>query len=101
MLDAAKKALTFSAGLNFEDFKADELKQSAIIRQIEIIGEAASKVSKEAKKANPGIPWREIVGMRNRLIHHYFGVDVKLVWEALQKDLPQLVEQIKDMLSKR
>lgn len=69
----------------------DRLRQHALIKAIEIIGEAASRVSAETRSLNPEIPWREIVGMRNRLVHAYFEVDVELLWETVQRDIPKLI----------
>lgn len=64
------------------------------MRELEIIGEAAGKLSKNFKSEHPEIPWADIVGMRNRLIHEYFGIDVKLVWQTSQKNVPELKEKL-------
>lgn len=69
---------------------ADKMRQDAIIRKLEVIGETVKNLSEKAKRERPEIPWRQIAGMRDRLTHDYFGVDVSLVWAAVEKDLPKL-----------
>ena len=76
MLIAARKALTFAAELTYPQFIRSDLHQNAIIKSIEIIGEAASRVSADTREAHPEIPWHEIIGMRNRLVHGYFEVNL-------------------------
>ena len=76
--------------MDFEDFITDDKTSSAVIRKFEIIGEAVKKIPDEIKINYPNNPWKEIAGMRDRLIHFYFGVDYKLVWETIKKRLPEL-----------
>lgn len=92
----------WSKNISFDDFIEDKKLQSAIIRQLEIIGEAAKNVSEESKVSSPEIPWRPITDARNVLIHGYFTVDEKKVWDMVQLDIPKLsvhvcalIEQIK------
>lgn len=73
--------------------------QDAVVRRIEIIGEAARNLPSDFKEANPETPWLDIADMRNKLIHEYFDVDMELVWEVIQKDLPPLEKHIKKLLS--
>jgi uncharacterized protein with HEPN domain len=80
ILIAARRAREFSAGLTGEEFEQSALHQDAITRTLEIIGEAASRISRETRAAHPEIPWGDIIGMRNRLIHEYFRVDLAKVW---------------------
>lgn len=96
--DAIALIESWSRGKTFEDFMADEKLQSAIIRQLEIIGEAARNVSQERKVATPDIPWRPIMDTRNTLIHGYFTVDEKKVWDMVQVDIPLLKKQITSLL---
>ena len=91
MLTAARDAVEFAASLTFMDFERSHLHQNAILKAIETVGEAAAQVSQETRQAHPEIPWREIVGMRNRLVHVYFDVDLFRVWETVQEDIPGLV----------
>lgn len=79
-------------------FHTDKKTQAAVVRNLEIIGEAAKRVSAELKLANPSVPWRSIGGMRDRLIHGYFGVDLAIVWEVVRGDLPKLGEAVRAML---
>ena len=98
MLLAARDAEEFASELTFETFEDDKLRQHAIIKAIEIIGEAANSVSAEARDVHPEIPWREIVGMRNRLVHAYFEVDVELLWATVQRDIPKLISLIEPLV---
>ena len=94
MLDAALKALEFVAGRNRGDLDADEQLSLSLTRLLEIIGEAAGKVSEQGRKSCPEIPWPQVVGMRNRLIHGYFEVDLDEIWRTVQEDLPLLISQL-------
>lgn len=96
MLMAAQDALAFVAAMDEATFKASRLHQNAVIRSLEIIGEAAGKVSASGQAAHPEIPWREIVGMRHRLVHGYADVDLDLVWMVVRDRLPQLVANLRN-----
>jgi len=85
---------TFSKDLTKEDLSKNKLKQYAIIRAIEIIGEAAKNLSTKFKEENSGIPWREIAGARDRIIHHYFGADLDIIWEIIKRDIPELKKKM-------
>ncbi len=93
MLDAAEEALLIAE-------EGSRVSLLAVMKDIEIIGEAASKVSLELRNAEPGVPWRDIVGMRNRLIHAYFEVEPSFVWATVSRDLPLLVIQLRDILAR-
>lgn len=80
--------------MRFEGFQQDEKTVFAVIRALEIIGEAAKNISEDMKAQHPEIPWRNVAGMRDKLIHEYFGVNNKVVWDTLQEDLPGLKEKI-------
>jgi uncharacterized protein with HEPN domain len=88
---AAGDALAFVEGLDAEAFFASALHQSAVIRKLEVLGEAAGRVSKSCREAHPEIPWREITGLRHRLIHGYDDVRLDLVWEVTTRRLAGLV----------
>lgn len=85
-------------GLKFEDFEKSWPLIDASIRRISVIGEAANKVNEDFKKKYKNIPWKDIIGMRNVLIHEYFNVDEKEVWTTIKKDLPVLKKEIKKIL---
>ena len=91
MLEAAREALSFVEGQTRRDLESDRKLVLSLVREIEVIGEAASKVSSEAKAEFPGLPWQDIIGMRNRLVHVYFDVDLDVVWDSVTKDLPELI----------
>jgi uncharacterized protein with HEPN domain len=97
MLDAAREAGRFMDGRTKEDLVADRMLLLALVKEIEIIGEAASRVSSETRAELPSIPWSDIVAMRNRLIHAYFEVDLSIVWATLTSNLPLLIEQIEHL----
>jgi len=90
ILEAIESTERFVAGLDAEGFKHDDKTSSAVIRKFEIIGEAAKNVPDIVKQRYPDIPWKEMAGMRDKLIHFYFGVDYDLVWSTIKNRLPQL-----------
>lgn len=91
MLEAAEEAMGFAQGKDRRDLDHDRLLVLGLSRCLEIVGEAAAKVSPEARQAIPDLPWADIVGMRNRIIHAYFEVDLDLFWQTIALDLPALV----------
>lgn len=97
MLDAAEEAVGFVAGKQREDLDSDRMLTLALVRCIEIIGEAGARVSAEGRAEAPDIPWDEIVAMRNRLIHAYFDVNLDIVWQTIEDDLPPLIATLKDI----
>ena len=98
MLENAEKALSFVEGLDYDGFCKDEKAMYAVIRAFEIIGEAARQIPEKVRDDNPKIPWREIMGMRNKLTHEYFGVNTKVVWRTVQEDLPVIIPALRKML---
>lgn len=88
----------FSKGLSKSDFLKNNLKQSAIVRKIEVIGEAVKNLPRDFTKKYPTIPWEDIAGMRDKLIHHYFGVDLNKVWNVVEYELPKLKKEIQKIL---
>jgi uncharacterized protein with HEPN domain len=100
ILDALEKIDNFTAGLDLENFVNDDKTAFAVIRALEIIGEAARKVSKSIRSRYSDIPWQDMAGMRDKLIHDYFGVDLRVVWKTLQNDLPPLKKAITEVIQK-
>ena len=86
--------------INEESFLKNRQIQDVVVRRFEIIGEAANNISKETKKNFSDVAWSDIIGMRNNLIHEYFGIDLETVWDSVQNDLPKLKEQVVRMLEK-
>src|SRR5260221_14406980 len=87
MYDAVCSAENFIAGISYDDFVRDSKTIYAVIRALEIIGEASSKIPEDIRKKYPALPWNEMKGMRNKLIHEYFGVNVKVIWKTVKEDL--------------
>lgn len=100
MLVAARKIQKFSVGLTQETFNQSELHQSALIRELQVIGEAARLISEECKSAHPEIEWDKIAGMRNRLIHEYFRVSLRIVWQTTQNDIVPLIARLETLVPK-
>jgi uncharacterized protein with HEPN domain len=98
MVLAAEDALSFVAGLDEQAFGASDLHQSAVIRKLEVIGEAAGKVSKSFCAAHPEIPWQDITGMRHRLIHDYNDVQLDTVWNVVIEKLPNLIQILRPLI---
>jgi uncharacterized protein with HEPN domain len=98
ILLAARRALRFNVKATWEDFERDELRQHATARTLEIIGEAARKISPEFKAAHPEIPWADMIGLRHRLIHEYFRIDLRRVWDTVQNDLPKLIALVEPLV---
>ena len=97
ILESACKIQDYTAGLNFEDFIKDSKTIDAVIRNFEIIGEAANRLSEEFKDKNPDIDWHRIRGFRNRIVHDYFGIDHSIVWLIKETFLPQMIKQIQSI----
>lgn len=100
MVEAAEAAVKFTAGKTRADFGADEMLAFSVLRALEVLGEAASKVSEDTRGKLPGVPWAEIVGMRNWLIHAYHDVNLDIVWRTVQKELPPLIAIVKAAIDK-
>jgi len=94
ILEAVERILTFGQH-GVETFRRDLMMQDAIIRNLQVMGEAAKKVSAETRAAHPEVPWRDIAGMRDRVVHDYFGVSLEIVWDVVQNHVPPLRESLK------
>lgn len=91
MLDAATEAAEFVRGKHRSDLAGERMRVLALLKALEIVGEAATKVTEETRLGVPGIPWCDVVGMRHRLVHGYFDVDLDVVWTTVSEDLPELI----------
>ena len=89
----------FVAGFNFEAFANDKKTVKAVIRSLEVIGEAVNKLPQNIRDQYSESPWEEMVGMRNRIIHEYFGVDLNIIWQTIEEDLPSLKTNVRNMYS--
>jgi len=99
ILDAAEKAVSFVKGKARKDLDANEMLALSLVRLLEIIGEAANAVSPAFRDRFPHIPWRKMAGLRNRLIHGYFDVNLDIVWDTILEDLPPLIKDLKAITS--
>lgn len=100
ILDAISRIEEYTQDIKYEDFMDNHLIQDGVIRQIEIIGEATKRLSKEIREKHSGIPWRDMTGMRDKLIHNYFGVDIDAVWDTAERDIPGLKNRLRDLVER-
>jgi uncharacterized protein with HEPN domain len=98
ILAAIESIEGFIAGMDLEIFQTDDKTTSAVIRKLEIIGEAVKQIPDDTRQKHPQIPWKEMAGMRDKLIHFYFGVDHHLVWKAITERLPLVKQEIRTIL---
>lgn len=98
MLDAVREIGTLTAGMSREEFRRDRVVSLAVTRLLEVLGEAANCVSDEVKGIHRGIPWSQMISMRNRLIHGYYDVDLDIIWSTVSEDIPPLVGVLEDVI---
>ena len=99
MLQAIERICRYTKGKSFEDFIADDMMYYAVVKNIEILGEASNMLTEEFRQAHPDTPWKQVNGMRNYIVHEYFQVDNNVVWDVITNDLPILEQQIKEYLT--
>lgn len=99
ILESIDKINRYLKDTSYDSFMFNDMQVDAVVRELEVIGEAANNVSEQFKAKHLNLPWREMVGMRNRLIHEYFGVNTKIVWETCQSDLKELKNLIKPLVT--
>ena len=90
ILDSIKDIESFIENMDFEDFSKDKKTINAVIRSIEVIGEAAKNIPKPIRDKYPQVPWKKMAGMRDKMIHEYFGVDIEILWKTVKEDIPSL-----------
>ena len=98
MIKFCEQVLAYTRGLGQAEFLDDHKTYDAVLRNLELLGEAATHVPQRVREAHPDVPWRAIVGMRNRLIHGYLGIDDDLVWSAVREDTPVLITALQHLL---
>jgi len=101
MQDAAASIRQFAAGVTFEEYARNPMIRSAVERQLEILGEAARRVSQEFKETHPEVPWRRIVGLRNLLAHEYGDIQHERVWQIISGSIPSLIDQLRPLVPPR
>lgn len=101
ILSAMKAIEKFVEGMELKEFTKDDLISSAVIRKFEIIGEATKQISQDIKRRHPGVPWKEMAGMRDKLIHAYLGINYILVWDTVKQIIPQIKPLISDIVKKK
>ncbi len=97
-VDAAREAISLTVGKTIQDFETERLLQLALIRELEVIGEAISHVSPECREMYASVPWFELISLRHRLIHSYFDLDFDVVWNTVTKELPSLIISLEKIL---
>ncbi len=97
MLSNAQAAIDFTENKTFQDIETNQLLALGLVKLIENIGESATKVSQEYQESCPQIPWREMIGMRNLLVHEFFNVDLKIVWQTIKQNLPLLIKELEKL----
>lgn len=96
--EAISKIENYLKGIDFEGFSKDDMRIDAVVRELEIISEASNNISEDFKNKHNNLPWKEIIGMRNKLIHEYFGIDINIVWQTCQKNIIKLKGIIENIL---
>ncbi|MBI5822559.1 MAG: DUF86 domain-containing protein [Chloroflexi bacterium] len=98
MLENTNRAIQFTKGMDFEAFSKDEKTVYAVIRAVEIIGEATRNIPDDIRAKYPEIPWRDAADMRNKLVHRYFGINLEVIWQTLSEDLPMLADALQEII---
>ena len=100
IIESIELARSYVAGIDFVEFSRNQQLQDAVVRRIEIIGEAVKHLSSTLRAATPNVPWRQIAGMRDKVIHDYMGVDIELVWTVVHQEFPKLASEVGSALAR-
>ena len=95
--EAIQRIATYIAGSDYERFSQDSKTQDAVVRNLEVIGEATKNLSSRMRRTHAQVPWKDLAGMRDKMIHHYFGINYEIVWTIAKEELPDLLFQIQDI----
>lgn len=98
MIDSINDIDAFTKNMDFESFTKDRKTINAVIRSIEVIGEAAKNIPQSVRNKHTSIPWKKMVGMRDKMIHEYFGVDMEILWKTIKEDIPSLKPLVQELL---
>ena len=98
--EAMQRILTYTADLTSQQFMEDIKTQDAVVRNLEVIGEATKNLSANLRKSHPDVPWKDLMGMRDKMIHHYFGINYEIVWTIAKDELASLLPYIESILTK-
>lgn len=101
VVTAADRVASYIEGVTRDEFETDQMRLDAVIRNLQIIGEAIKKIPDSIQKRYPNIPWQEIAGLRNRVTHVYFDVDINIIWDVVHSELPVLKTQIQEIIRER
>jgi len=101
VLESIELASAYVEGVDFQRFSESQQLQDAVIRRVEIIGEAVKNLPAEIRDAAPDVPWRRIAGMRDKIVHDYMGVDIELIWAVVQRDLPRLARDVRGLVAQQ
>lgn len=101
MFEAIQRILTYVDGLDYEAFRNDYKTQDAVLRNLEVLGEAAKRIPTEIVEQHPELPWQAMARTRDRLIHHYFGVNLDIVWSIVELELPDVVAKLEEIINQR
>ena len=95
---ALERVFHYTQSIDFEEFEKDTMRVDAVVRNLEIIGEAVRRLPENFKESHREIPWHRIAGMRNRIVHDYFGIDNGIIWQVIQTDAPELLKQVNQIM---
>jgi len=100
ILASINETIEFTGDMTFDEFSSDKKTINAVIRSLEVLGEASRKIPDDLKAESPEVPWKRMTGMRNKLIHEYFGVDLEIVWAVIKEELPPLFHHLEKLLDR-